>query len=165
MSMKNSSVPSGAISCPGGEQSDALLADRRGEYDRLQQAYADLLAERDQIRKSARAMHARQQATFERELSQALIAVREQGDARLSRLQDEVRSLEVALEQAQVLRRHETDELARLIEDRDRSTAEREALAEHVARLEKVVETYVNSASWKITAPLRRIASVLRRGA
>ena len=43
--------------------------------------------------------------------------------------------------------------------------AERVALAEHVARLEQMAEAYVNSTSWKITAPLRRIVSALRRGA
>ncbi len=143
------------------QERDALKQELGGQ----QRAYAAALAERDQIRNSARAMHARQKETFEGELTAALAAVRGRADIRQARLQEDLRGLEHALEQARAMNQHKDDELVRLAEDRDRSTAEREALAEHVARLEQMAEAYVNSTSWKITAPLRRIVSALRRGA
>lgn len=137
---------------------DELLNRSRSEVVALQQ-------QRDQIRNSARAMHARQKEAFEEDLTAALAVVRGRADDRQARLQEDLRGLEDALEQARAMNQHKDDELVRLAEDRDRSTAEREALSEHVARLEQMTEAYVNSTSWKITAPLRRIVSALRRGA
>ena len=144
---------------------DELLTRSRSEAERLQQAHAGALAERDQIRNSARALQVRQQETFEADLARAVSAMRAQADVRQTRLQEELRGLQGALEQARALAQHRGDEVARLTEDRDRSTAEREALAEHVSHLEQRVAAYVNSTSWKLTAPLRRIVSALRRGA
>jgi hypothetical protein len=138
------------------EKYDELLTRSRSEAEALQQ-------QRDQIRNSARAMHARQKEAFEEDLTAALAVVRGRADDRQARLQEDLRGLEHALEQARAMNQHQGDELARLTEDRDRSTAEREALAEHVTRLEQMAAAYVNSTSWKITAPLRRIVSALRR--
>lgn len=138
------------------EKYDELLTRSRSEVVALQQ-------QRDQIRNNARAMHARQKEAFEEDLTAALAVVRGRADDRQARLQEDLRGLEHALEQARAMNQHQGDELARLTEDRDRSTAEREALAEHVTRLEQMAAAYVNSTSWKITAPLRRIVSALRR--
>ncbi|WP_083097456.1 hypothetical protein [Pseudophaeobacter leonis] len=113
-----------------------------------------LRAECAQLKISARLMRARLQADFESDLANVLVTQRRNADARVTQ-QQEIRRLQVAVEQARALERHRAEEGQRLTEDRDRSTAEREDLARQLA-------AYRSSTSWKITAPLRLVVRALR---
>ncbi len=131
------------------------LVARDREAETLQQEGETLRAECAQLKTSARLMRARLQADFESDLANVLVTQRRNADARVTQQQQEIRGLQVAVEQARALERHRAEEGQRLTEDRDRSTAEREDLARQLA-------AYRSSTSWKITAPLRLVVRALR---
>ena len=152
------------------QQNAALAEALETQLETLRAEQATLVAERDQLRKSARLMRAKLQEDFETQLKAVLAGQRKLADDHSAALQEEIRSLGVALDETRQAAEHKAEEMRRLAEDRDRSIAEREAQAEtlgrqqqRIAELEHMAAAYANSTSWKITAPLRRIVTVLRR--
>lgn len=141
----------------------------KSERDSLLSEQARLVAERDQSQKSARVMRSKLQEDFETRLKETLVAQRQLADDRSAGLSREIHDLEAALQTFRREAENRTEEMQRLSADRDLGIAEREVQAEilhqqqqRIAELEQMTEAYVNSTSWKVTAPLRRIVRTLR---
>ncbi|MDE4099387.1 sulfotransferase family protein [Phaeobacter gallaeciensis] len=141
----------------------------KSERDSLLSEQARLVAERDQSQKSARVMRSKLQEDFETRLRETLVAQRQLADDRSAGLSREIHDLEAALQAFRREAENRAEEMQRLSADRDLGIAEREAQAEilhqqqqRIAELEQMTEAYVNSTSWKVTAPLRRIVRTLR---
>ena len=127
-------------------------------------------AERDQSRKSVRLMRLKLQEEFDVKLKDVLTSQRRHADARSAELDAQLQKLTAALAEARALEQHRNEERQHLIADRDRSVSEREEQAEvighlhhRIGELEQMAEAYANSTSWKITGPLRRLVTMLRR--
>ncbi|MDE4175243.1 sulfotransferase family protein [Phaeobacter sp. PT47_59] len=154
------------------DQLESLSQEQAGlkdERDSLLSEQARLVAERDQSRKSARLMRSKLQEDFETRLKETLVTQRQKADEHSAGLSRDIHDLETALEMSRREAENRAEEMRRLSADRDLGIAEREAQAEilyqqqqRIAELEHLAEAYVNSTSWKITAPLRRIVKTLR---
>lgn len=151
------------------ERLSAEQAGLKSERDSLLSEQARLVAERDQSQKSARVMRSKLEEDFETRLKETLVAQRQLADDRCAGLSREIHDLEAALETSRREAENRAEEMQRLSSDRDLGITEREAQAEilhqqqlRIAELEQMTEAYVNSTSWKVTAPLRRIVRTLR---
>lgn len=144
-------------------------AELKSERDNLLREQARLVTERDQSQNSARVMRSKLEEDFETRLKETLVAQRQLADDRSAGLSRELHDLEAALETSRREAENRAEEMQRLSADRDLGITEREAQAEilhqqqqRIAELEQMTEAYVNSTSWKVTAPLRRIVRTLR---
>lgn len=151
------------------KENAAQVKDLETQLEALRADQAGLIAERDQVGKSARMMRLKLQDEFEVQLKEVLTAQRRHADGHSAALDAEVQGLTAALAKARQIEEHKAEELQRLTADRDRSVSEREAQAEtlgqllhRIGELEQMAAAYTNSTSWKITAPLRRIVTLLR---
>lgn len=141
----------------------------QAQLEALRVEQATMAADLDQSRKSARMMRLKVQEEFEVQLKELLTSQRRHADARGAELGQEIQKLTAALTEARQLEQHRSEEVQRLTMDRDRSVSEREAQVEtighlhhRIGELEHLASAYTNSTSWKITAPLRRIVTLLR---
>lgn len=109
-----------------------------------------------QMQKSLRLMQIAQTRAHEAELTAVLSSHRRQAQARLEQAEARQDALEAQRDQAQALVAHRDAEITRLRADLGHQTRICEDLSQQQNAL-------LGSTSWRLTAPLRRIVTALRR--
>ena len=156
-----------------------VIADRERQIESLDQAVRDrdelLERQRGELDGKDRQIKARDRAIAERDVrTDALIHSVAERDARIererARADRERAEMEAAIaERDRVIVEHERtvaahaarlDERQRRIEERDRAAA---ADATRIAALEHALSALRSSTSWRLTGPLRRVSTLLRR--
>jgi len=133
-------------------QIQSELAQRKAQIEDIDGAGP----EHDALRKSARLERIRAQGDLQRKLVDAMTTHRRQSDAELARMQAELHGLHEAVKEADNLVEHT---------EKDRDSLAR-SLSDHRARMAELEDAnamILNSTSWKLTAPLRRLITLLKR--